>query len=836
MRSKTTFLPIISLVFSSTLFAQVTGLVGWDIYVDPGHSRKENVGIYGYTEAEKVLRVGLHLRDLLLTKTDIDTVYNSRFNDNVSVGLSQRTDEANSLGAAWFHSIHSDAGSPTANSTLMLWGQLRNGQEKTPPGGQRMSDFMIDILTRGMRIGTRGSFGDCSFYGCSSTGPYLSVNRRSAMPSELSEAGFHTSPVQNPRNMNAEWKRLEAYTLFWSILGFHGLERPPVGIAAGYIFDEEKEIPLNGATIQISGQEYTTDTFESLFHLYSNDPEQLQNGFYFIEDLPNETLEMIVSAEDFYSDTVQVAMIDSFFTFTDVSLVSSKPPVVVSTSPSVDETNVEIEESIIINFSRRMDRNSLDSTVLTISPAVGWNALWSDKDRRVRIVPDDLAYETTYTITVSGALKDLFDHPFDGNGDGVGGDDFSFSFTTEMQDVSPPQLLTVYPPLDAQDVENPPILSFAFDERLASSSIKSGTVILERAEDGATIGGALQHNVVNNRSVLSFFPRETLDLGAVYNSRVVPGLTDQDGNAIEDEKNFTFSTTAQDETITIIDAFETGFLDNWWVPQQSGTTRGIVSEQTSISQNFSTRNRLGGSTRSFKMNYGWDENAGSWLIREFLSGGAPREVWFEDQYKLQLYVFGDGGGNRIRFAVDDNVPAVSVGNHEVSPWVTIDWIGWRLVSWDMANDGTGNWLGDGSLDGALRIDSIQLTHVPGAATSGEYFFEDLRLVKAIIVDVEEQPGGVPTEFALFQNYPNPFNPATAIRYQIAGKPQHVRLVIYDALGRKIRTLVDEIKPAGQHAITWDGANNEGERVASGAYIYQMNAGGFVTSKKMVLTK
>ena len=108
--------------------AQVTGLAGWDIYLDPGHSRDENMGIYNYSEARKNLRVALNLRSILLTKTDIDTVWSSRYNDQVQVSLSQRTDQANALGASWYHSIHSNAGSPSANNTLLLWGQYLHSE------------------------------------------------------------------------------------------------------------------------------------------------------------------------------------------------------------------------------------------------------------------------------------------------------------------------------------------------------------------------------------------------------------------------------------------------------------------------------------------------------------------------------------------------------------------------------------------------------------------------------------------------------------------------------------------------------------------------------------
>ena len=129
--------------------AQVTGLSGWNIFVDPGHSQNENVGIYGYSEAKKVLQVGLNLRDLLLSKTDIDTVYMSRTNEQQYVTLTQRTDYANSVHADWYHSIHSDAGASSVNSTLLLYGQYADGSEKIPNGGKAMSDTIIPILTAG---------------------------------------------------------------------------------------------------------------------------------------------------------------------------------------------------------------------------------------------------------------------------------------------------------------------------------------------------------------------------------------------------------------------------------------------------------------------------------------------------------------------------------------------------------------------------------------------------------------------------------------------------------------------------------------------------------------
>ena len=145
-------------------------------------------------------------------------------------------------------------------------------------------DIMVVNLTNGMRIDTRGSIGDCSFYSGSnycatSGGPYLHVNRTTTMPSELSEAGSHTNPTQDQLFMNAEYKKLEAYTFYWSILDFHSIERPPVGICTGIVSNLESGIPINGAIVTIDGQSYTTDTFESVFNGYSNDPDSFSRIF-----------------------------------------------------------------------------------------------------------------------------------------------------------------------------------------------------------------------------------------------------------------------------------------------------------------------------------------------------------------------------------------------------------------------------------------------------------------------------------------------------------------------------------------------------------------------------
>lgn len=94
---------------------------------------------------------------------------------------------------------------------------------------------------------------------------------------------------------------------------------------------------------------------------------------------------------------------------------------------------------------------------------------------------------------------------------------------------------------------------------------------------------------------------------------------------------------------------------------------------------------------------------------------------------------------------------------------------------------------------------------------------------------------LPTSFELSQNFPNPFNPSTKIDYTLARK-SHVELEVYNVLGQRVKTLVDDVREAGVWRVTWDGDNDFGTQVASGMYFYKLTAGDFVQTRKMVLLK
>lgn len=110
-----------------------------------------------------------------------------------------------------------------------------------------------------------------------------------------------------------------------------------------------------------------------------------------------------------------------------------------------------------------------------------------------------------------------------------------------------------------------------------------------------------------------------------------------------------------------------------------------------------------------------------------------------------------------------------------------------------------------------------------------------------VVGVEmDQPVAMPSLFALYQNYPNPFNSSTEISYHLPATgtkmPVHITLEVYNILGERVRTLVDQDEPPGLYTIQWDGKNDDGMEVSSGIYLYRMSAGDFVQTRVMVLQK
>ncbi len=144
-------------------------------------------------------------------------------------------------------------------------------------------------------------------------------------------------------------------------------------------------------------------------------------------------------------------------------------------------------------------------------------------------------------------------------------------------------------------------------------------------------------------------------------------------------------------------------------------------------------------------------------------------------------------------------------------------------------------------EGAVENDEISFTIFSAVAyvggpdnntwtSNGDSWEVDLQ--SSLGLDNEHQ---LPSEYVLQRNFPNPFNPTTVIRYEI---PEQSRVVmtILDILGRRIATLDNSIQDAGYKSVVWDGSNELGKQVASGVYLYRIEAGEFTQTRKMILMR
>ncbi len=146
------------------------------------------------------------------------------------------------------------------------------------------------------------------------------------------------------------------------------------------------------------------------------------------------------------------------------------------------------------------------------------------------------------------------------------------------------------------------------------------------------------------------------------------------------------------------------------------------------------------------------------------------------------------------------------------------------------------------------VDANTVTFTDGNVSTGTTYFYAVSAqhdegesglsneVTANVTSVADGRAEFPDDFRLLQNFPNPFNPATLIRYEIPSGQNMVSLEVYNTLGKKIRTLVNERRDAGSYQVQWDGRDDSGKQIASGIYVYRLQAGPFTEARKMLLLR
>ncbi len=227
--------------------------------------------------------------------------------------------------------------------------------------------------------------------------------------------------------------------------------------------------------------------------------------------------------------------------------------------------------------------------------------------------------------------------------------------------------------------------------------------------------------------------------------------------------------------------------------------------------------------------------------------------WYQNNYEIR---FEPNSRIRARYYVDPNAPNKTEDYSEITLPDSIKVHNWYKVVYKrtdtaavfMLFDSTNTMLSVG-YDSTVAVNPPTVASAPlrvgnGGNVNGTYGFrgliDDIQIYnngqgKNTATAVNDKNPSTPLNFELSQNYPNPFNPSTVIRYAIP-QAQRVSLIVYDILGRKVKTLVNSFMNAGKYTISWNGTNNYGNHVASGVYLYRLNTNGLIKTKKMVLLR
>ena len=802
---------IVFLLLTSILFSQ--NLTGVKICLDPGHGGYESDDRHmletGFWESESNLTKGLFLKEVLESygaNVVITRTGNNGTTDDLS--LSARVGVANSNSVDYFISIHSNGFDAARNYSMSIF----NGKTGSPriPDAKVMSEILCVEVMIADRTTDAVSVGDLTLNPTWTTG--YGVLYPASMAANISEGSFHDYIPECWRLQSIDYRKQESWGIAQAILKFFeageidqqmlsGIVRSIDETIDGYSIPgtDDKFKTLDNAEIKlISDTETLTYT--------TND---MNNGFFTFDSILPGDYTLIVSTENYYNDTVNVTIADKNFNFQDFFLISSIPPLVENIYPENGESSFQVDDIIEIEFSRTIDISDSKSKI-SFNPEIEFSMEWQKDNTVLKIYPDSIDYLTDYSLSISSTLSDQFGHNLDGNNDGIGGDDFVINFTTSDYDTEAPEVISTYPVNGSNEVETNLIINVTFNESLNTSSISDANIYLQNVSTNEKIETTTTSNNASDKTGITLIPTNELEFNTEYLVIIRSDVEDVSGNNISEEFTFSFHTGTTTKKYSSLDKFDTG-VSKWWQPGQSGSTSGILPDKTGMEANSDTTNPITTSIKALEIFYSWDLTKSNWLLREYCPSGIKT---FNKNRSMEAYIFGDGSMAKFRFCVDDN------SGTEVSPWFDIDFVGWRLVSWDMSTNETGSWIGDGSLNGNLKVDSFQLTYNPTSpysASAGKIIIDDYKLVTFESVAIVDEDLETPTKFALSQNYPNPFNPCTNISFQLPVSAK-VELSIYDITGRMIETVVSKNFQAGKYTATWDATN-----YSSGVYIYSIRA-------------
>jgi len=795
---------ILLLVFSSISFTTLSAqsLTGYKIFINPGHGGYDSndreiplaPGIT-FWESEGNLAKGLYLKTMLENLGA--TVIMSRVK-NTSADDYQPTSQIAAIASAnnvdYFHSIHSNAtGTSTkANYTLILFQGRTNAP--TYAGSLTMANFLGDNILKTNRTTRKMVSGDFDFYGTGQ--PYLGVFIGLNMPGTLSEGSFHDYTPESWRFKNESYLKHEAWAIARSFLQYFNGGVFNNGIIAGIVRDELETVPASYQPLAGTNDRYKTINkikvkLEPGGRTYTGD--EFNNGYYFFDEVVPGNYKVIVEVDKMRPDTASVIVKTNESFFSDRLLTLNPildPPKIISFAPADSVNEVSNVSPIIFNFDIRMNTSETQNA-FSITPAVAGNFQWDTDFKKLTFTPSkSYVSGLKYLVSISTSAKTHFGIYLPQKK--------TFSFTTR----SKLNLISTYPVSGGSNISSTVLIRLTFDKGIDGSTL--GGKISFTDSLGNPIGLTV-NQAKYNIGIIEFEPKVPLNNNSLYRITVREGIGDVEyvkfpaTVTIEyrTEKGYTFSGN-------ILEGFET---ENVWLsPLLSLNTKGVVSDQTNFLI-FNQRKRSG--ENSGRLDYAYSGQDG--IVELALNN--PITLSGSPNAEFGLWIFGDASNNILEYRFirqNSTIEKVKID--------TINWTGWRIKK-ILLNTIPGI--------GSIQFKSINILQSTRGSISGRLFFDEC--ITNIITDIFTE-NNIPNEFHLGQNFPNPFNPETVISYQLS-TISNVILKVYDLLGREVVTLVNEAKVPGNYEVKFYARG-----LASGIYIYRMQAGNFVKSKKLILLK
>ncbi|MBP1658122.1 MAG: hypothetical protein H6Q31_2723 [Bacteroidetes bacterium] len=810
--------------------AQPADLSGLKFCIDPGHGGHNaandrhlipDVGT-DFWESESNFQKAKRL-DTLLTERGawvILTRYTNDYPADNEPSLTARWELANANNVNWFHSIHSNAtgsaSNTTVNFTLMLVKEDITTRQAAWPEAVTMSNIMGPNFQAKLRNQPRSTWTylDYTFYGGPNGGYNLGVLRGTAMPAELSEGSFHDYFPETRRLMNHLYCKMEAYALRNSFMQYYGVPADTLGIIAGIQTDIATGRLLNLSRVRLMpGDRLVTG-------------DVYNNGFYMFDKVLPGSYMLRFETPGFTADSVEVTVETGATVFVDKNLISFGAPTILATSPVHNDTAYSAANNIDIAFSKPMDTASVRAA-FSITPPVSGKLVWNATNSRVTFDPDGIfGFYVNYVVTIDTSAHSTFGETLDGNGDGVSGDPMILAFKTKYIDVFPPVASFFTPGSGARLTAPCSILNITFDELIKPATVVTTNFVVQRLGSTVQVRTVEYAEENGQGGVTMTLPNGVLP-GYAYRAGF-KGVSDLLGNSLPTSgfQTWDFSVSSGSYVTTVVDSLSEqapGFRQPSLPAEMTGAESVAVSGSAVKKLSLDATN-----AGSAAVHVEWDTTATQWLVRIPTDTSRPsgQTTFRKEGTLLRAYVYGDASRAHIRLVVADSadtVPPGSAAHREATRWIPLEWVGWRAITWDLEADTLGSGTGNGSLEGQLRFDGIELAYVKSTSKPATTVYVDhLERIDRTVTAVKSEDPGIPAHFTLHQNSPNPFNPSTHLAYDL-GSDGFVSLVIYDLLGRQVGQLVDEHQGAGRHSIEWDPSRSSS--VSSGVYVARLSVTG-----------